>query len=177
LEQEQVKSQHLKRDLQTALKILKSEMGSADLEHLSNVTVKNPGWRGRAQQIVILKEKLKDLEAQTNHQHQKQQQRQDDCKSSYSSVKDLKPLYNGGNVVGGQDLKKASELEKIVETERGNYEKLKSKVLGYKARIKNLEEQNGELKQKLHLVLEKTELDDQMISALKKRLSSLVQSE
>lgn len=139
------------------------------------------GWRGRAQQIIMLKSKIKRLEAST----------------VWSSVSGV----GGGPMAGGShtglgssrhsrlDVDSQAEsgladmtserkvaVDAIVE-ERGRLmeecQRLETKAQGQKARIRKLEEESQTHRQQLKIVLEKSETDDQLILGLRREMQRL----
>lgn len=59
LQEERVRTIQLKNDLEKAIRVIKKEVGEFDsLDRLASI---ENGWKGRAQEIELLKAKLKDL--------------------------------------------------------------------------------------------------------------------
>ena len=137
------------------------------------------GWRGRAQQIVMLKSKIKRLEAaatwsgvsgvgggpMTGHTG---------LGSSRHSRLDVDSQAESGLAEMTSERKVA--VDAIVE-ERGRLmeecQRLETKAQGQKARIRKLEEESQTHRQQLKIVLEKSETDDQLIVGLRREIQRL----
>lgn len=114
------------------------------------------GWRGRAQQIIMLKSKIKKLEAGVGITSQSTRSRNDvDSKAE----EDLAYMSN----------ERKQAVEALID-ERGKLaeqcQALETKQRAHKARIRTLENEVSKHKQQLQILIEKTENDDELISAL-----------
>ena len=58
LQEERIKTVQLKNDLEKAVRVIKKEVG--EFESLDKLVSTDNGWKGRAQEIELLKAKLKD---------------------------------------------------------------------------------------------------------------------
>eukprot|EP00158_Paraphelidium_tribonemae_P003282 Partr_v1_DN26020_c1_g1_i2_m382 len=157
-EQQQVRAEAYKREVQISRNILKAEVGPfKSLGELKQLTSDTPTWRGRAQQISLLKDKLHEMERRVA------------VYESGAGTEEFTRLTDqaaGSNSVRllADELEKANE--EIARVQEVN-QKLKQKGTATKARIRSLEDTVQQLKAKLQTVLEKTALDDQMITRLK----------
>lgn len=139
------------------------------------------GWRGRAQQIVMLKAKIKKMEAEG---------------ASTTRVRSSGYGYGGtatgtgGDSPGGAmdvDAKAGADLTAMSNERRQVVEalteervslmetnqQLERKVSGQKARITNLEGEVKKMKDGLQVVISKSENDDQLIEALRGEVQRL----
>jgi predicted RNase H-like nuclease (RuvC/YqgF family) len=146
-------------------------------------------WRGRAQQILMLKAKIKKLEAS---------QGQSSVGPSGSTIGSAATGMGGGGTKmtgfhghggrGGDVDAKAetviSDMEdsrkRAIETITAEYEglivqkkELENKVNSQKARIKNLESDISQSKMEMQVVLEKTRSDDELVDLLKSEVQRL----
>jgi murein L,D-transpeptidase YcbB/YkuD len=127
-------------------------------------------WRGRAQQIIVLKAKIKKLS------------------SSVGDVGSSGTVMTAGNVsrikrtdvdtkaqedLAEMSLERKHTIDCIVEEKetlfRGN-QLLEEKVQAYKARIKNLEADGSRQKQQIKVVLDVKDSDDELIDALQQEI-------
>lgn len=120
------------------------------------------GWRGRAQQIIMLKSKIKKLEAGTA-QVQSQRDRNDvDSKAE--------------DDLAGMSADRRMAVEAITEENSRLNERcteLENKVKGSKARIKNLENECLKQKSQLQVMVEKSTSDDELLDAFKEEMEKL----
>jgi len=156
--------------------------------------VKGGSWKGRSQQIVMLKAKIKRLESSMSTDGGNTGLLSTSIAEG-KSITTQASIANhtnrrGGSTIHDVDSKAEGELEymsrernQAVETlieERARlYEEcqqLETKCQGQKARIKNLEQDSGKQKQQLKILIEKTETDDQLITALREELQRMRQS-
>ena len=133
------------------------------------------GWRGRAQQIIMLKSKIKRLEATAG------------LNATTGTVQTSVSRHVRGLDVDSQAESGLAEMsnerrvavDAIVE-ERArlleDYQKLDAKSQGQKARIRKMEEEAQTHRSQLKIVLDKSETDDQLISALRRQVTMLQQS-
>ena len=185
LEQEIVKSQTYKRDLQIAQKVLKSELGSSsggvtsmsDYQKLAESST----WRGRAQQISLLKDRVRELEMQLSSSGSISNVEKPGSSQKFTAIDDETAALNAQpptsaapdrtRAASNSKLKaQIEELQMNCTHYQTEIQKLKAKYGASKARIQACEQQNAQIKEQLHVVLEKTALDDQMISKLKHQL-------
>lgn len=122
-------------------------------------------WRGRAQQIIMLKSKIKKMES--------------DSSSGGSSTfgngrgKRLDVDTKAQEELAEMSLERKHAIESIVEEKdaltKSNYQ-LDEKLQAYKARIKNLEADSLRQKQQIKVVLDVKDGDDELIDALQKEI-------
>jgi hypothetical protein len=125
-------------------------------------------WRGRAQQIIMLKAKVKKLTSATESRN-----------ISSSTILATAKLRNTDADVRAQEelVDMSQERKQAVETiieQRDALSKaaaqLEEKLLAYKARIKNIEMDLSRQKQQIKVLLEVKEGDDELIDALQKEI-------
>jgi hypothetical protein len=138
--------------------IIKREIGDIDLDK----ALKDKNfWRGRSEQIEILKCKIKSLESQL-------------INSSGTDI-DNKSIMTTKNTVSFSEYKKEKEQYKL-EIEKLNQDntKLTSDLGRYRSRKevleKELKSQKDDLTAKIRVLLEKNDNDEKLISALTKEL-------
>lgn len=144
----------LKNENEKLARILRREVG--DNFNLEKMICENSQWRGRAQQIQLLKAKIKSLQGGC----------QKDLTASDSTIKkvDQNPRKNN----------KILDQERLLQEKCGlevELEELGGELKGLKARNKVLLDERSELKKKLRLFQEsfqkKSQNDDLYISTLK----------
>jgi hypothetical protein len=127
-------------------------------------------WRGRAQQIIVLKAKVKKLE------------------SALGDVSSSGTVMSAGNVgrtkridvdtkaqedLAEMSLERKHAIDCIVEekeTLSRDNQLLEEKVKAYKSRIKNLEADGSRQKQQIKVVLDVKDSDDELIDALQQEI-------
>ena len=180
VEEERIQNQSLRHELRNAQKALAAEIGDETV--VPKILSGETPWKGRAQLIVALKEKVREL-------NWKLSQSQQPSPTSPS----LPPLSAGGSIVSvnppslmerssmfSKSTRTLTESEKrrkqredeIVEMEmmRREHEDMKRKYIAQKSRNSFLEKSVRDTKEKLMSLIEKTTVDDQLIAALKKEL-------
>ena len=148
------------------------------------------GWRGRAQQIVMLKTKLKRLENQIKEAtaSPSMSMAQSSLTSNYQSSTVSAPSIRREHQstfdvdikaeedIAGMSNERRQAVEALTEDHARLYESnqvLETKVTAQKARIKNLETDVLKYKNQMKIIIEKTETDDQLIQALRAELERL----
>ena len=135
------------------------------------------GWRGRAQQIIMLKSKIKRLEAAAG------------LNATAATVGTHTSLASRQTRGVDVDLQAESGLAEMSNERRiavdaiveerarliDDFTKLEAKSQGQKARIRKMEEESQTHRQQLKIVLDKSETDDQLISALRREIARLQQ--
>lgn len=140
-------------------RVLIKEVG----EGTSAAQVTDEGWKGRAQQIVMLKAKVKRLEAE--------------ALETPSSKLPLRRRLDVDSKAeqGLQDMQeeKLHALDALIREKAALMEeaaKLRDRLDGSRARIQTLTAEGSKLKESLKVMIEKTESDDQLIDALKEEV-------
>jgi chromosome segregation ATPase len=156
----------------------------------TSATSTSSGWRGRAQQIVMLKTKLKRLENQIKEftTNPTMSMAQSSITSNYQSSTVSAPSVKRENQstfdvdvkadedIAGMSNERRQAVEALTEDHARLYESnqvLETKVTAQKARIKNLETDVLKYKNQMKIIIEKTETDDQLIQALRTELERL----
>lgn len=180
----QIDTSNLQRELTTAQKSLEEmkRKQAQSVDEIKNLTralhrelgegvsveqAVDGGWRGRAQQIVMLKAKIKKLEAAAasgvvqGPQHARP-------KTDVDSKAEEDLAY--------MSSERKQAIEMITE-ERGRLAEqcqvLETKQKSLKARIRTLENDGAKYKQQMQLLIDKTGTDDQLIEALREENARL----
>lgn len=150
--------------------ILSNEVGDeVNIQHLLN----NKGsWRGRAQQILTLQKKIRDLESQIGSNMHKEQSSEPSVEEEMLGSSGIRRLSNQEkNVAHIRAMER--ERKEAFERMTGDYEKLKkdhedlkSKFDGSKARIQVLSMELKTLKSQVVTLLQKGKHDDELVDAL-----------
>ncbi|XP_053265368.1 coiled-coil domain-containing protein 13 isoform X3 [Podarcis raffonei] len=160
--------QTTKQELKMTQKLLANEVGE-DI-NIQNL-LSTPGtWRGRAQQILILQGKVRDLENQLGHSRSRLSESSTeeeavsltDSRKTSASKKNLQRIRS-------LEKEKKEALEKLSgehNTLRKDYEELKQKLDGSKARNKVLSHEVKTLKEQISTLLDKGKHDDELVDAL-----------
>ena len=174
LADQKVTNGNLKGELEKCKRLLLKEVG----EGVALETLEGDGWRGRAQQISLLKDKLREG------------RRQLDAAAAAAAAGGVAtvPLPPAAATAGGErgrvtaDDRNRQNIAKIEKERRGENERLqaecqqkteelaeaRAKHRQITSRTKTVEKQLASLKQKLILVLEKSTHDDKLIAELRK---------
>ncbi|KAJ9595082.1 hypothetical protein L9F63_013608 [Diploptera punctata] len=147
--------QQLRLDLKMAQKVLSSEVGENVSIH--SITTGNSNWRGRAQQIIGLQQKVAELQNRLKEQ-------------SASTEHESKRLASMK-----QMEKERREAQDRVENELKEsvtqLDACKKKLEAARVRNKTLETQIINLKNRLSAMLDKSQHDDQLIATLTEQLN------
>ena len=120
-----------------------------------------PTWKGRAQQIVLLKSKLKRASE----------------KLAEISGKEIRPKGVDGKAAESLrklDKERKAAMERLLEEYNdleGTFEETKRRYKASRARCTVLEQGNKKLKSQVKVVLKKTTTDDKFVDALKEELA------
>ncbi|XP_059058861.1 putative autophagy-related protein 11 [Achroia grisella] len=150
----------LKNDILIATKILQQELGDkfTSIKELQNDLA---GWKGRAQQIVLLQARISELEQKLNGKHKDliEAKRKDQIQ-----------------VIREIEAKRKKEIDiamKDLETLKEENQDLKKKLDGSRCRIKNLECDATTIRQKIQTFVEKSNHDDLLINEQRNQIKSL----
>ncbi|KAK3286393.1 hypothetical protein CYMTET_6053 [Cymbomonas tetramitiformis] len=181
MEKESSKQVQLKADLDKMKRVLKAELGEdVPLER----ALEGGEWRGRAQQISLLKEKVKDLKEKLLQAGE----------GGTGAAGGAATVAGGGVTGSGEDappVRKAGEalyrknIEKLEKDRKSQIEKLESELDAAReeataakkrqdaatARKSAVEAELKSLKGQIHTLIEKTENDDKLINALRTELT------
>ncbi|XP_071103198.1 coiled-coil domain-containing protein 13-like [Haliotis cracherodii] len=170
--------QALKQELKIQHKVLQQEVGeNVNVQSLLN---SNSGWRGRAQQVLTLQNKIEDLKTQL-----------DSARGRSGKDGSLEDQMLGRTSARRrtQDEKYKEELRKVEKDRKEAQERaaselkaleedhsaLKNKMDACKARNKVLSNETKSLKQQIQTLLEKGKNDDELVQALMRQLQQLKQ--
>ncbi|XP_037295936.1 coiled-coil domain-containing protein 13 isoform X2 [Manduca sexta] len=149
----------LKNDILIATKILQQELGDkfTSIKELQNDLA---GWKGRAQQILLLQARVSELEDKLNGKH-----------------KDLieAKRKDQSQIIREIEMKRKKEADQAIkelESLRAENQELKKKLDGAKCRIKNLECDATLIRQKMQTFLEKSNHDDMLINEQRNQIKS-----
>ncbi|KAM3955911.1 uncharacterized protein ACR2FA_010133 [Aphomia sociella] len=150
----------LKNDILIATKILQQELGDkfTSIKELQNDLA---GWKGRAQQIVLLQARINELQEKFNGKH-----------------KDLieAKRKDQTQVIREIEAKRKREIDlamKELETLKEENQDLKKKLDGARCRIRNLECDATTIRQKMQTFVEKSNHDDLLINEQRSQIKSL----
>ncbi|XP_023938136.2 coiled-coil domain-containing protein 13 [Bicyclus anynana] len=150
----------LKNDILIATKILQQELGDkfTSIKDLQNDIA---GWKGRAQQIVLLQARVSELEEKL---HGKQKDTvQTKWKDQNQIIREL-------------EMKKKKEADQAIKDAdllKEDNQDLKKKLEGARCRIRNLECDSTLLRQKIQTFLEKSNHDDLLINEQRNQIKNL----
>ncbi|TPX65415.1 hypothetical protein SpCBS45565_g05229 [Spizellomyces sp. 'palustris'] len=150
LEEERTQNQNLRNENRLLTKALKQEVG--DSVPLSKVLEEKSGWKGRAQQILVLKAKLSEITHTTP------------------------PPQPPTNNIRKLETSRRAAHEKVqmeLETLREEHASLVKKAEALLARNRTLEKANQTLKTTLSTLLQKTSSSSKLVSVLQTKVASL----
>jgi hypothetical protein len=136
------------------------------------------GWKGRAQQITLLKGRIKDLE---RHLHQLQ-----DHSGDHVAVSPVESENQMTHSIVSKDVDTISrsvveqrqknrqiqirDIQQALDQRESDLAKERARFDGCQARLRNLERENAQLRQNIQALLEKSEGDDQLLEAYRQEL-------
>ncbi|CAK64446.1 unnamed protein product (macronuclear) [Paramecium tetraurelia] len=162
VQEQRVKLQQVKTELNKAMRIIQREVG--ENANLDQLLMDENGWKGRAQQIEILKSKVKDLNSKLG------------SSSQYSDVSQMSK-QSKSEAKNNSDKQQYELLKSQYEAVRVENENLQQKIKAVSSRRQILEDQIKDVKVEYEknkkILLEKSENDDKYIFALKSELDKL----
>ncbi|KAJ3049600.1 hypothetical protein HK097_009435, partial [Rhizophlyctis rosea] len=179
LESERVTTHSIKAELRNTQKALMSEVG--DGVGLSKVIDPSSGWKGRAQQIAILKDKILSLSRASTSLPTLTSPTPPLCQSPHSmSLLDVSSSHENDDRhranLRRMAMERRGEGEKMkeeVETLRCANADLKQRYYGMASRNKTLDRSLRDVKVKLQLLVRKADKDDTLIKALQEEIRRL----
>ncbi|XP_061726379.1 coiled-coil domain-containing protein 13 [Cydia pomonella] len=150
----------LKNEILLATKILQQELGDkfTSIKELQNDMA---GWKGRAQQILLLQKRIVELEEKLNGKH-----------------KDLIDARkkDQSNVIREIEMKRKKEVDqamKDLESLKEENQEMKKKLDGARCRVRNLECDSTAIRQKMQTFIEKSNHDDLLINEQRNQIKNL----
>ncbi|XP_063391180.1 coiled-coil domain-containing protein 13 [Cydia fagiglandana] len=150
----------LKNEILLATKILQQELGDkfTSIKELQNDMA---GWKGRAQQILLLQKRINELEEKLNGKHKDviEAQKKDQM-----------------NVIREIEMKRKKDVDqamKDLESLKKENQELKKKLDGARCRVRNLECDSTVIRQKMQTFIEKSNHDDLLINEQRNQIKNI----